>query len=53
MSKYWKFDEDFKAGAVHEVPQAVACRALGVSQSWFSTWRHGDASPRHAPAASS
>ena len=30
------------------MPQAVACRALGVSQSWFSTWRHGDTSPRHA-----
>jgi putative transposase len=30
------------------VPQAVACRALGVSQSWFYKWRDGDASPRHA-----
>ncbi|MEU4716747.1 hypothetical protein AB0F73_24260 [Micromonospora purpureochromogenes] len=23
----------------HEVPHAVACRALGVSQSWFYMWR--------------
>jgi len=30
------------------VPQAVACRALGVSQSWFYKWRDGDASPSHA-----
>jgi transposase InsO family protein len=30
------------------VPQAVACRALGVSESWFYKWRDGDASPRHA-----
>jgi len=32
----------------HRVPQAVACRALEVSQAWFYKWRHGDASPRHA-----
>ena len=32
----------------HRVPHAVACRALGVSQSWFYKWRDGDASPRHA-----
>ena len=32
----------------YRVPQAVACRALGVSQAWFYKWRHGDASPRHA-----
>jgi len=32
----------------HGVPQAVACRALGVSQAWFYKWRHGDVSPRHA-----
>jgi len=30
------------------VPQAVGCRALGVSQAWFYKWRHGDASARHA-----
>ncbi|MFG2250939.1 IS3 family transposase [Spirillospora sp. NPDC048823] len=24
---------------VHDVPHAVACRALGVSQSWFYKWR--------------
>ena len=24
----------------HEVPHAVACRALGVSQSWFYKWHH-------------
>jgi transposase InsO family protein len=33
---------------IHGVPQAVSCRALGVSQAWFYKWRHGDASPRHA-----
>jgi transposase InsO family protein len=32
----------------YRVPQAVGCRALGVSQAWFYKWRHGDASPRHA-----
>src|SRR5262249_36982443 len=25
----------------HGVPQAVSCRALGVSQSWFYKWRDG------------
>jgi putative transposase len=34
--------------AEHGVPQAVACRALGVSQAWFYKWRHGDASVQHA-----
>jgi transposase InsO family protein len=33
--------------ALHRVPQAVSCRALGVSQSWFYKWRHGDTSARH------
>lgn len=33
------------------IPRAVSCRALGVSQSWFYKWRHGDASPRHARRA--
>jgi len=30
----------------HGVPQAVSCRALGVSQSWFYKWRHGELPPR-------
>jgi putative transposase len=30
------------------VPHALACRALGVSQSWFYQWRHGDGSSRRA-----
>jgi putative transposase len=34
--------------AAHQVPHATACRALGVSQAWFSKWRHGDPSPTHA-----
>jgi hypothetical protein len=28
---------DQKTG--HDVPHAVACRALGVSQSWFYKWK--------------
>jgi len=32
----------------HGVPHATACRALGVSESWFYKWRDGDASPRRA-----
>ena len=24
----------------HDVPHALACRALGVSQAWFYKWRH-------------
>jgi len=32
----------------HGIPFATACRALGVSASWFYKWRHGDASPRRA-----
>ena len=32
----------------HRIPFATACRALGVSRSWFYKWCHGDASPRHA-----
>lgn len=24
----------------HDVPHALACRALGVSESWFYKWRH-------------
>jgi putative transposase len=25
----------------HGIPHAVSCRALGVSQSWFCKWKHG------------
>ncbi|MGH3261740.1 MAG: IS3 family transposase [Trebonia sp.] len=32
----------------HQVPHALACRALAVSPAWFYKWRDGDASPRHA-----
>jgi putative transposase len=32
--------------AEHGVPYAVACRALGVSQSWFYKWVRGDVSRR-------
>ncbi len=32
----------------HQVPQALACRALGVSPAWFYKWRHGDPSSQHA-----
>jgi putative transposase len=32
----------------YQVPHAVACRALGVSQAWFYKWAHGDASLQHA-----
>jgi putative transposase len=34
--------------AQYGIPYAVACRALGVSQSWFYKWRHGDTSLRRA-----
>jgi transposase InsO family protein len=30
----------------HQIPQAVSCRALGVSQSWFYKWRAGRLPPR-------
>ena len=33
--------------AEHGIPQAVSCRALGVSQAWFYKWRNGDRSARH------
>jgi putative transposase len=32
----------------HGVPQAVCCRALGVSQSWFYRWKGGELAPRAA-----
>jgi putative transposase len=30
----------------HRIPHTVACRALGVSQSWFYKWRNGAPGPR-------
>ena len=35
----------------HGIPQAVSCRALGVSQAWIYKWRRGDVSPRRARRA--
>jgi putative transposase len=32
----------------HGIPQAVSCRALGVSQSWFYRWKDGQLPPRAA-----
>ncbi len=32
----------------HLIPHAVACRALGVSRSWFYKWRGGTLGPRAA-----
>jgi transposase InsO family protein len=32
----------------HGVPQAVSCRVLGVSQSWFYKWKDGVLPPRAA-----
>jgi putative transposase len=32
----------------HGVPQAVSCRALGVSQAWFYKWKGGELPPRAA-----
>lgn len=34
--------------AEHQIPVAVACRALNVSPAWYYKWRHGDASALHA-----
>jgi len=31
---------------IHRIPQAVSCRALGVSQSWFYKWHGGAPGPR-------
>jgi putative transposase len=30
----------------HQIPHAVACRALGVSQSWFYKWKDARPGPR-------
>jgi transposase InsO family protein len=30
----------------HQIPHTVACRALGVSQSWFYKWQGGTLAPR-------
>ena len=30
----------------HQIPHAVSCRALGVSQAWFYKWRGGALPPR-------
>ena len=35
----------------HRVPHAVACRALGVSRSWFYKWTDGTLTPRAARRA--
>lgn len=35
----------------HGIPHATACRVLGVSQSWFYKWCHGDPSAQHARRA--
>lgn len=32
----------------HQIPYVVACRALGVSRSWFYKWRSGQLPPRAA-----
>ena len=32
----------------HRIPQAISCRALGVSQSWFCKWKGGTLPPRAA-----
>ena len=32
----------------HGIPQAVSCRALGVSQPWFYKWKDGQLPPRAA-----
>jgi putative transposase len=35
----------------HRVPHAVACRALGVSRSWFCKWKNGTLPPQAARRA--
>ena len=34
--------------AARGIPQAVSCRALGVSQAWFYKWAQGELPPRAA-----
>jgi putative transposase len=34
--------------AQFQIPYAISCRALGVSQSWLYKWLHGDGSLRRA-----
>jgi putative transposase len=35
----------------HQIPHATACRALGVSRSWFYKWKDGEVPPRAARRA--
>ncbi len=35
----------------HQIPHAVSCRALDVSQAWFYKWRGGALPPRAARRA--
>jgi putative transposase len=35
----------------HQIPHAVACRALGVSRSWFHKWKDAGLTPRAARRA--
>ena len=35
----------------HQIPHAVACRALGVSRSWSCKWKQGALTPRAARRA--
>jgi putative transposase len=37
----------------HEVPHAVACRALDVSESWFYKWKNRPPTPRQQRPANS
>jgi putative transposase len=37
--------------AEHRVPHAVACRALGLSESWFYKWRNRPPAPRQVRRA--
>jgi hypothetical protein len=37
--------------ADHAVPQALSCKALGVSESWFYKWHERQRTPRQARRA--